>query len=59
MDELGDFDEPAMQNNQKKEGKKKHAFVSQVVRLTMPASVINHLCSSQFRFIFGLSLIHI
>ncbi len=36
MDELGDFDEPALQNNKKKERKKGHAFMPQVVRVTMP-----------------------
>ena len=34
MDELGDFNEPALQINKKRKGKK--SFVSQVVRLTMP-----------------------
>ena len=36
MDELGDFEIPVQHDNQKKEGNRKHAFVSQVVRLTMP-----------------------
>ena len=35
MDELGDFNEPALQNNKKGKGNK-YSFVSQVVRLTMP-----------------------
>ena len=35
MDALGDFNEPALQNNKKGKGKK-YSFVSQVVRTTMP-----------------------